>query len=228
VPISLLVTLELIRFFQGVIINKDKRCQVKATGEPTSVQSSNLNEELGQVNFVLSDKTGTLTKNIMNFRFVHTGGISYGEDRNISADDLLKFPKVNNVDFADRRLFDHLKDASHPNRKNLQRYLTLLSLCHVIIPEKNEYNASSPDELALTSFAKFCSYEFVETSEDGYMVVELEGRRERYRLLHVLEFNSDRKRMSVILRDPNGDILLLCKGADTIIENRLVASNHHT
>lgn len=176
VPISLLVTLELIRFFQGVIINKDKHCQVKATGEPTSVQSSNLNDELGQVDFVLSDKTGTLTKNIMNFRFAHTGGISYGEDHTISPEELLKFPEVSNVEFADRRLFDHLKNKSHPNQKNLQRYLTLLSLCHVIIPEKGEYNASSPDELALASFAKFCSYEYLETSEDGHMIVQIEGR----------------------------------------------------
>lgn len=162
----------------------------------------------------------------MSFRFAHTGGISYGEEHDIPPEELLKFPKVTNVEFADRRLFDHLK-KEHPNRKNLERYLTLLSLCHVIIPEKNEYNASSPDELALANFAKFCGYEFVETSEDGHMVVQIDGRIERYRLLHVLEFNSDRKRMSVILRDNNGDILLLCKGADSIIENRLIVSDHH-
>jgi phospholipid-transporting ATPase len=97
VPISLLVTLELIRFFQGIIIHKDKRCMVKSTGEPTSVQSSNLNEELGQVNFVLSDKTGTLTKNIMSFRFAHTGGVSYGEKHTLTAEEIALLPSVTNV-----------------------------------------------------------------------------------------------------------------------------------
>jgi phospholipid-transporting ATPase len=97
VPISLLVTLELIRFFQGIMIHKDKRCKVKSTGEPTSVQSSNLNEELGQVDFVLSDKTGTLTKNIMNFRFAHTGGISYGEAQTLTSEEISALPKVTNV-----------------------------------------------------------------------------------------------------------------------------------
>lgn len=85
VPISLLVTLELIRFFQGIIISKDVNCQSRSTGDFTSVQSSNLNEELGQVNFVLSDKTGTLTKNVMNFRYAFIGNEAYGEENDISA-----------------------------------------------------------------------------------------------------------------------------------------------
>lgn len=72
----------------------------------------------------------------MNFRFVCAGGISYGEEQTISAEDLLKFPKVTNVEFSDQSLFDHLS-VSHPNHENLDRYLTLLSLCHRIIPEKN-------------------------------------------------------------------------------------------
>jgi phospholipid-transporting ATPase len=43
----------------------------------------------------------------------------------------------------------------------------------------------------------------------------------RYQLLHILEFTSDRKRMSVIVRTPSGKIKLFCKGADTVIYERL-------
>jgi P-type E1-E2 ATPase len=43
----------------------------------------------------------------------------------------------------------------------------------------------------------------------------------KYELLHVIEFNSDRKRMSVIVRDPEGQVVLMCKGADSIIAERL-------
>ena len=85
VPISLLVTLEMVKFFQAIIMAKDAnmvyQCQ-DDNGEnivtPTNVQSSNLNEELGQIEYIFSDKTGTLTCNIMEFKKLSINGISYG------------------------------------------------------------------------------------------------------------------------------------------------------
>ena len=41
-------------------------------------QASNLNEELGQIEYVFSDKTGTLTQNVMNFKKFTAGNVSYG------------------------------------------------------------------------------------------------------------------------------------------------------
>ena len=100
-----------------------------------------------------------------------------------------------------------------------------MSLCHTIITEKVDgntvYNASSPDELALVNFAKFTGYEFEELDNDNYMIIKVNQVRLKYKLLQVLEFTSSRKRQSVILRDPQNKILLLTKGADSIIEKRL-------
>jgi phospholipid-transporting ATPase len=81
-----------------------------------------------------------------------------------------------------------------------------LALCHTIITERINgvltYNASSPDELALVNFAKFSGYEYMGTDDDNYMKVKVKDIEYKYKLLNVLEFNSSRKRQSVILRDP--------------------------
>lgn len=89
------------------------------------------------------------------------------------------------------------------------------------MPEKSNYTSSSPDELALVNFAKFTGYEFVQKNDFNELeVLERVGGQERilkYRLLHTLEFSSDRKRMSVIVEEiaeENSRILLLSKGAD--------------
>jgi len=103
--------------------------------------------------------------------------------------------------------------------------MKILSLCHtIIIEEKNGkkiYNAASPDELALLNFARFCGFEFLGINEHNQMTIEYKSNKERYKLLDILEFNSTRKRMSVILEDLQRDrIVLYCKGADNIILER--------
>lgn len=80
VPISLLVTLEMIKYIQGMFINWDIYMYDRVNSTPAKVQTSTLNEELGQVKFIFSDKTGTLTKNYMEFKKMSIGKYSYGID----------------------------------------------------------------------------------------------------------------------------------------------------
>lgn len=77
VPISLLVSLEGVKFIQAVIISRDKG--LATDGIYCEVQSSNLNEELGNIQYVFSDKTGTLTRNEMIFRKLLIGSTPYGD-----------------------------------------------------------------------------------------------------------------------------------------------------
>ena len=72
------MNLEVVKYIQGSMISKDKKLKSNVTNTFTSVQSSNLNEELGQIDYIFSDKTGTLTCNVMEFKFISVGGISYG------------------------------------------------------------------------------------------------------------------------------------------------------
>ncbi len=81
VPISLLVTIEMIKFCQAILISWDAKMYDKENRRRAIVQSSALNEELGQVHDIFTDKTGTLTKNIMQFKYMVIGEHLYGSDK---------------------------------------------------------------------------------------------------------------------------------------------------
>jgi magnesium-transporting ATPase (P-type) len=68
--------------------------------------------------------------------------------------------------------------------------------------------------------SRFCGYLYMGKNEKNIMTVKLKGELLEYELIHVLEFNSTRKRMSVVLRYKN-QYILWCKGADSIIFDRM-------
>ena len=78
IPISLYVSIEVVKVWQASFINQDLRMYDDESGVPAQARTSNLNEELGQVHTILSDKTGTLTCNQMDFLKCSIAGASYG------------------------------------------------------------------------------------------------------------------------------------------------------
>jgi len=79
IPISLYVSLEIVKITQSMVfISRDLEMYHEETDTPAMARTSNLNEDLGQVNTVLSDKTGTLTRNVMEFFKCSIAGVSYG------------------------------------------------------------------------------------------------------------------------------------------------------
>ena len=189
-------------------------------------QSSNLNEQLGQIEYVFSDKTGTPTCNVMEFKKFSAGIDNYG----LGTRPIM--PQEDNVCFFDKKLDDVLDGTESPQREALVRVILFLSCCHTIIIDqiKKTYNSSSPDELALVNAAKQFGFEFKERdAEDNIIIFDRRKKVEyKYKLLNICEFTSTRKRQSCIFRDPQGQIILMCKGADSVITERLSASSRNS
>ncbi|XP_043917453.1 phospholipid-transporting ATPase IA isoform X2 [Protopterus annectens] len=219
IPISLLVTLEVIKFIQAFFINWDMDMHYDVTNTPAMARTSNLNEELGQVKYVFSDKTGTLTCNVMQFKKCTVAGIAYGQNSQTGEE----------MAFRDPSLLENLQ-SNHTTAPVICEFLTMMAVCHTAVPEREDdqiiYQASSPDEGALVRAARQLGFVFSARTPNTVIVKAL-GHEEQYELLNVLEFTSNRKRMSVIVRTPTGKLRLYCKGADTVIYDRLADSSKY-
>ena len=162
----------------------------------------------------------------MEFQKFTAGGVAYGKSNPKACE---YAPGVTNVNFEDDKFWAHLKDKQHAQHEPLMKFIECLGICHTVIAEDKEvkghpckvYNASSPDELALVNGMRHFGFAFTDRDVDDNMIIEMEGEQRKYKLLHVLEFNSDRKRMSVIVKTQDDRVMIVCKGADSIINARL-------
>ncbi|KAG0549561.1 hypothetical protein BDA96_01G266000 [Sorghum bicolor] len=254
IPISLYVSIEMIKFIQCTqFINNDLHMYHAESNTPALARTSNLNEELGQVEYIFSDKTGTLTRNLMEFFKCSIGGEMYGtgiteiekggaERAGIKIDDDEGKRSANAVhekgfNFDDARI---MRGAwrNEPNPEACKEFFRCLAICHTVLPEGEEtpekisYQAASPDEAALVAAAKNFGFFFYRRTPTTVMVRESHVERMGsiqdvpYEILNVLEFNSTRKRQSVVCRFPNGRLVLYCKGADNVVYERLADGNH--
>ncbi|KAJ2432637.1 aminophospholipid translocase, partial [Coemansia sp. RSA 2424] len=224
IPISLIVTMEIVKFQQAQLINADMDMYDEGSDTAALARTSSLVEELGQVEYIFSDKTGTLTCNIMEFRQCSIGGIMYSDVVEASKRArIVDGEVVGQYDFA--QLKDHIDNSERGPM--LFEFFQLLATCHTVIPERQEaaeggieYQASSPDEGALVKGAALADFVF-HTRKPRSIAVSVMGVDMEYEVLNINEFNSTRKRMSAILRCPDGSIKMYCKGADTVIFERL-------
>ncbi|KAG2485813.1 hypothetical protein HYH03_015523 [Edaphochlamys debaryana] len=258
IPISLYVTIEVVKVFQcKMVLDNDRLMYHPETDTPFSCRTTNLNEDLGQVQYVLSDKTGTLTQNVMGFVWVSAADHLYGK-KDCKSEGL---PNPSHVDprtphslALDPELvrglgYDPVALAREPPTKSnksmrghanllkaaaegepnpdLEAFFLHLAVCNTVVPAISDeghfvYQASSPDEEALVEGAAFLGFRLYSRTPEKVVVEYLRtGDLYEYQIMAVLEFNSDRKRMSIIARCPDNKIRLFCKGADTMIMTRV-------
>uniref|UniRef100_A0A671Q051 Phospholipid-transporting ATPase n=1 Tax=Sinocyclocheilus anshuiensis TaxID=1608454 RepID=A0A671Q051_9TELE len=227
VPISLYVSVEVIRLGQSKFINWDLQMYYADKDTPAKARTTTLNEQLGQIEYIFSDKTGTLTQNIMAFKKCTIRGHQYLFVFFLFIIQLTKAKEASNTSlvysFSILSFEDHFLVSCIRSKKDPQvlEFFKLLSLCHTVMVEQKGdelvYQAASPDEGALVTAARNFGFVFLSRTQDTITIMELD-HEETYEVLALLDFNSDRKRMSIILRFPDGRIRLYCKGADTTVK----------
>ncbi|XP_011166374.2 probable phospholipid-transporting ATPase IF isoform X2 [Solenopsis invicta] len=241
VPISLYSTAELQKFLGSFFIGWDLDMYDKKNDQPAIANSSDLNEELGQVEYLFTDKTGTLTENLMIFRRCSIDGNVYME-KDCDGNLYLLPPNGNEEESTKLSSWEG----------NILHFMMGISLCHVVQiappslrpeiiarrtefresfrlkkvtrvnsslmmhPDLPEYQAASADEKALVEASARCGVVLLKNTNKE-MHIKINRSIYIFQKLDILEFNSERKRMSVIVKDSSGDVWLYCKGADSAV-----------
>uniref|UniRef100_A0A8C0VQW2 Phospholipid-transporting ATPase n=1 Tax=Cyanistes caeruleus TaxID=156563 RepID=A0A8C0VQW2_CYACU len=202
IPVSMYVTVEMQKFLGSFFISWDKEMFDEEIQEGALVNTSDLNEELGQVS---------------------TGCVCICLDGDVDGSALPARSPCSGIPHA----------PLGPDREEL--FLRALCLCHTVQikeadqvdglmahPErKYTYISSSPDEIALVKGAEKYGFTFLGLENNFMKIRNQKNETEMYQLLHVLNFDPVRRRMSVIVRTSTGKLLLFCKGADSSIFPRV-------
>ena len=271
IPISLIVTIEIIKIIQGFFIEWDVDLYSDLKKQYCKARTVSINEELGNVNFIFSDKTGTLTMNQLKFKFCIINQSCYEyirpnellnaknifDKNNLTNQILSELEGINNIipiedDFFFRYItqkkngydFSNIENGnsninSNSSNESAEKEIEIITEFWKAIAitnevtigeEKNEikYIGTSPDDLELVKIASLQGFKLINTSSEQKIVKIGHGCDDtiEFDILNALNFSSERKRMSIIIKEKNKKkIIIYTKGADCEILKRLNYEN---
>ncbi|KAH8695117.1 putative phospholipid-translocating P-type ATPase [Talaromyces proteolyticus] len=215
IPMSLRVNLDMAKTVYARYIERDRDIP------DTVVRTSTIPEDLGRIEYLLSDKTGTLTQNEMELKKTHVGTVSYANEAmeevtsyirqvfalsDISQTSLVTPSSV----FASQAGAGAATRTRREIGARVRDLILALALCHNVTPTTEEedgckvtnYQASSPDEIAIVKYTEEVGLRvayrdrkriFLESTHTNQVVV-------RVNILDVFPFTSDSKRMGIIVK----------------------------
>ncbi|PNT77491.1 hypothetical protein BRADI_1g63660v3, partial [Brachypodium distachyon] len=193
IPIALFISMEIVRVGQAYFMVQDKHMFDQQRQARFQCRALNINEDLGQIKYVFSDKTGTLTENRMEFRCASVHGRDFSdtdggqEDGHaVLADGVVLRPKT--AVKTDEKLLAMLKDGTGAKAGRARDFFLALATCNTIVPivqdaaddpaaKLVEYQGESPDEQALVYAAAAYGHTLVERTS-GHIIVHVFGTRQ--------------------------------------------------
>jgi phospholipid-translocating ATPase len=242
VPISLRVNLDMGKSMYAWFIERDQ-------GIPgTVVRTSTIPEDLGRIEYLLSDKTGTLTQNEMELKKIHVGTVSYANEAmdEVSTYVNSAFSGLEGLFLPSANVTGGLASGTRSRREiglRVRDLVLVLALCHNVTPTTEEvdgstvtsYQASSPDEIAIVAWTEHIGLRLLHRDRKSITLQFAENNKVvvRVQILNIFPFTSDSKRMGIIVKfvqegdaveSETSDIYFFQKGADTVMTS-IVAAN---
>ncbi|CAI7566623.1 unnamed protein product [Penicillium pancosmium] len=246
IPMSLRVNLDMAKSVYGRFIERDKDIP------GTVVRTSTIPEDLGRIEYLLSDKTGTLTQNEMELKKIHVGTVSYANEAMDEVGSFIRQGFAGNTLTTPSTVFGTQagQGAAPRTRREIgsrvRDIILALAVCHNVTPttevedgrKVTTYQASSPDEIAIVRYTEEVGLKVAYRDRQSIVLESTDSKQVvvRVRILDVFPFTSDSKRMGIIVefqQDENDletstknepEIWFYQKGADTVMTS-IVAAN---